>query len=213
MAGSIGPLASGAITLAGSLIGVFVGFRLDRRAEQRREREAVLEYLKSIREELKNNKQVVTGNYRVIADIQGSDSTSDHYALSLCSSSAWNAAVGNQIVEEIDGDLYADLQQLYSKSQSMNEQIKRLRTEPLYDEIESEEEDEFGVKIWTIPVRYWDDTHDSVESAGLGDLIQKHCNDVKMDIEEVETSIESEIEDLRMNSSKKRTIPTWEIPS
>jgi len=212
MAASTSPLLQAVLTSAGSLVGVLAGFALDRKVEEKKRRQALAEQLRGIQEELDSNKTVVNGNYRVIADLQSGGGKTDHYALSLCSSSAWEASVGDQIVEEIDSSVYSDLQRIYSQCESLNEQIRRLRTEQLHPQIKEEEVDAFGVEIWTISVRYWEESTGSVQTTGLGDMIQEKCNDIRMDIDEIESKIEKELDDCQSSSSKRGGYPKWKVP-
>ena len=184
-------------TLVGSLIGVFVAFRLDRQVEQRQNKEDTLKILKSVKKELEMNKHVAKGNYQVIAELQENETNSDHYALSLFEASSWKTAAGSQLIGELNSEAYSDLQDIYTQSKSLNEQIKRLRTEAVHPNIGEVDKDEpFEMRVWTISVRYWDSNTNTVETTGLGELIQERSKTLRLDIDDLNPILDDVISKL-----------------
>ena len=182
-------------TFFATLSGVIIAFRLDRYAERKRARETTLEQLKTIKSELDENSDTLESNYRVINQLQEEGNSASHYALALCSTSAWEASLDKSVIEHIDPTLYRELQQVYSKTEAVNELVRRLRTESLHPQL-GEDEDILESGIWTISVSYWNANRERVEDIGLGDLIKNRSNETKVKLEGVEQRIDEEVNEL-----------------
>lgn len=194
------------LTLFATLAGVVIAFQLERRAESNSRKETVTQHLEAVKRELNRNSEVIWQNHRVIGYLQKTDSDALHYSLEPLSHSAWDAAVQDQIIDSIEGSLYQDLQKLYSRTENVNELIKRLRTESLHPELNGSGNDSSGgnssssVDIWddawTMSMVHWDKSEDEVRENGLGDLIKNRSNEVNIQIDGVSDKIQSEKERL-----------------
>jgi hypothetical protein len=170
---------------------------MDRRAKKKDDQQVAVQHLKSVRNELNTNKRIADGNFRLLREIQASTKTTDHYSVNLFSVDAWDAALRGTINETIDSNLYQELQTIYTEARNVNEQVRRLRTEPLHHRVG--EEEEYGPvewDVWTISVSYWDAEENVLEEAGLGEVIKERCRSINMDISSVESDIDAEIDRL-----------------
>jgi len=193
-------------TLIATLIGVRRGFKNDRKLNRINSRNATIQNLRAINSELDRNKELASRNYDVIDDIQSRDSTEvDHYTLEVFSRSAWNTASSRDLSEDLSEDIYVDLQETYSKIQSINEQIGRLRTEILHPDVGKEEDmGPISIPNWSLTVAYWSDDEDKVQDGEFGSVIKNRCNSLKIKISGL--NIEKEIERLEKENQKEEAI-------
>jgi len=186
-------------TLFATLIGVFIGFRLDRFSESRSSKNTTIQHLETIDEELEQNKEILSQNWNIINYLQHEGNDGEHYALSICSTSAWEAAQDDNIIEHIDPELYREIQSLYSSYENLNELVKRLRTEVLHPDVvgdkETGEPDIFP-ETWTIEVARWNSELEEVELTGLGDLIKDTSNGLKVETQGLQSQVDREKEKL-----------------
>lgn len=186
------------LTLTATLIGVLIAFKLDRKAEQQTRKETIIQHLRAIQRELNSNSNAIENNFQVINYLQGNGNDASHYALEPFSTSAWEAAVEDQLVEHIDNETYSDLQDLYTQLENVNELVRRLRTESLHPEM-NQDSDTVWEDTWTISIAYWDETEEGIRETGLGDLIKNRSNQVNIKIDSVTTEIEGVIDSLEGN--------------
>lgn len=185
-------------TLIATLIGVEKGFEKDREAKNSDEKRRVLNHIRSVRNELNANKSAAESNYRLLRSMQSSDGLdSDHYSVMLLSTESWGAAVDGRINQEIDEDLYSEIQELYSDFQYINELIRRVRTEPLHQRIgDSESIGELELEVWSITVTHWNDEAGEPDVSMLGDLIKNECNQANIKAKNISNRLDNEIEKL-----------------
>jgi len=195
-------MATSAVGFAATLIGVLIAFKLDRRAQRESRRGTVKLHLEAISNELDANKETIDRNFQVVNFLQGEGNGADHYTLEPYSAGAWEAAVSDQLIEHIDGELYNDLQELYREIGNVNELIKRLRTESIHPEVDDDETDTAYGMDWTITVAYWHSSHEEVRKTGLGDLIKNRSNRVNILIDGVENDLDDAIEEMERNSEE-----------
>jgi hypothetical protein len=183
-------------TLTATLIGVYIAFQKDRKADRQQTRKTTIQHLKSIKKELELNHTNAQGNYNLIDTMQQQeDFDADHYSLEPYSTDAWDSAVSDQIIEVLDADLYTDLQRTYFLIKSTNEQIRRIRMEPLHNRIGDELD--YGVTkvpVWTIDVNHWDTEREEINQKGLGEIIRDKSQKIRVHSGGNITSIEDEIE-------------------
>jgi len=185
-------------TLLATLIGVVIGFRLDRYAESRNQRNTTVQHLRAIKSELEDNRNILSNNYEIIDYLQEEGNSGTHYALTICSMTAWESAQNGEIVEHVDEDLYSDIQELYSDYTAINESIKRLRTELLHpDLLDSGEKSDIFPDTWTVEVARWDSERERVETTGLGDLIKSKSNRAKISTDGLIEKIDEEIQRIQ----------------
>lgn len=184
-------------TLLATLIGVGSAFFLNRRAEARVKRRRVRDHLRAIENELEINRGIGNGNWKVVDELQqvGSDvrADSDHYILDPFSTDAWDAALEEQIVDEVPEEFYERLQHLYSKTKATNEQLKRLRTEFMHKEIEAAES---GSKYWSMVVAHWDTDRDDVNTYALGPYLKGRCDTIRQEAQDIHEEIDSVVGSL-----------------
>lgn len=189
-------------TLIATLIGVRRGFTKDRKLSRIRSRETTIQNLRAIQSELERNKEISENNFSVISEMQERETIdSDHYVLQIYSKSGWESATGSQLSENLSQEFYFELQETYSRIESINEQIQRLRTEILYPDIG--EEEEFGpvtIPNWSLEVTYWSEDDNEVKIDELGSVIKSRSDSLKVkitgiDFEEEITRLEKENED------------------
>jgi hypothetical protein len=190
-------------TLTATLIGVKLAFDKDRQADQKEAQKRVLQHLKAIRKESKINKSVAENNFELLIKLQGRDNGADSYVLELFSTQAWDKAMNNRVNELIDPELQGELQQIYSRVQTVNELIRRLRTEPLHSTIgEEATESTISDENWTMEVSFYNSDTEETENSGLGDLIKNECNDIKISIKKIEDQLSEEISDLESDTQE-----------
>lgn len=188
-------------TLTATLIGVKLAFNKDRQADQKETQKRVLQHLKAIENESKINRSVSENNFELLIKLQNKDNGADSYVLELFSTQAWDKAMNNRVSELIDSELHGDLQQIYSQIQTVNELIRRLRTEPLHSAIgEEATESTITDKNWTMEVSFYNSDTKEIEKSGLGDLIKNKCNDIKISIEAVEDQLSDEISNIESDT-------------
>ncbi|WP_178915173.1 hypothetical protein [Natronomonas gomsonensis] len=198
-------------TLIATLIGVERGFKKDRQAERDRARKTTLQHLNAIENELELNHSNAGGNYELIDELQQkTDIDSDHYSLEPYSTDAWDAAVSDQVIENISSETYTHLQETYSLIKSTNEQIRRLRTESLHENIGNTID--YGateMPVWTMEVSYWNRQSSEVDTKGLGELIRDRSNRIRVkasgDLENIEQETENLRERLGDGANSERT--------
>lgn len=204
MAASIAGFIS---TLLATLIGVGLGFRLDKVLENRARKKTVQQHLEAVVEELESNKNIIKQNRNVIKHLQDEGNNATHYALRKFSSNAWEAALDNQFIEHLDDDdLYQNLQSLYANIDSTNELIKRLRTESLHPRMGETENEYLDTEVWTVNVAYWDRSREEVEETGLADLIKSESDNLNIEIDGVKTELEDIITRLDESNHHQRAV-------
>lgn len=184
-------------TLTATLIGVLIAFRLDQIAKNRNREKTIIQHIHAIERELENNREVIEHNFKVIDHLQQKENDSSHYTLEPFSTTAWNAALQDRLVENLNEESYQNLQEVYTQINNVNELIKRLRTESLHPDLkEANEENDASIFAdkWTITVTYWDKSENEVRETGLGDLIKNRSNEINMEIRSIERELKSEIE-------------------
>ena len=193
-------------TLFATLIGVYIAFWLERQAKNRDRRQTNLNSLLALRSEIQRNKGIAVGNHSTVAQQAGSDPDVDHYSIDMYNIDAWDSAVQNNILSQIDPDLHESIQQVYSQIKSTNELIKRLRVEPLHDQLEENPNDNpYGLEPWTIRVSYWDEQEQKVMESGLGNLIGDRSNRIKIKLESVEDQLDHEINRLKLKMGNEKS--------
>lgn len=186
-------------TLFATLIGVYIAFWLERQGKNRDRRQKNLNSLLALRSEIQLNKSIAVGNHSTVAQQGDSNPNIDHYSIDVYSVDAWNSAVQDNILSQINPDLHESIQQVYSQIKSTNELIKRLRVEPLHDQLEEDSNDNpYGLEPWTIRVSYWDEQEEKVMESGLGNLIGDRSNRIKIKLESVEDQLDDEIDTLKL---------------
>lgn len=198
-----GILLQGIATLIATLIGVFIAFYLDRLQERKRQKRRVLQHLKAIRKELRLTNQTGEGNRQVIKELQRRNNLkADHYIAELFSTDAWDAAIHDQVIEEVPDEHYHDLQEFYRDVRSLNELIHRLRLEPLHPSMgEIVGEGGWEYENWTYTVYYHDPKDESLEFSGLGPLILMRSRDLAGRSAELSEQLEEEISSLESELS------------
>lgn len=195
-------------TLVATLIGVKIAFDLDRTAESKKKKGRVIQHLNSLNKELSINREIATSNYRTLTGMQDDALESNHYALEPFNTDAWNAAIGERIIELVDESTHGELQEVYAEIRSINELIERVRTEPLYQGIGEEETvGPTDMTIWTIQINYWDHEADEVRETGLGDLILTRSQSLRVKIDSVSGEIDQEISKLEDESDDDESEP------
>lgn len=193
-------------TLFATLIGVYIAFWLERQAKNRDRRQTNLNSLLALRSEIQRNKGIAVGNHNTVAQQADSDPDVDHYSIDMYNIDAWDSAVQNNILSQIDPDLHESIQQVYSQIKSTNELIKRLRVEPLHDQLEENPNDNpYGLEPWTIRVSYWDEQEQKVMESGLGNLIGDRSNRIKIKLESVEDKLDHEINRLKLKMGNEKS--------
>lgn len=187
------------------MVGVIVGFRKDREAEDERTQTRVIHHIRALETEVNINHQIARSNHSLLSEIQtGLDSETDHYAVELFSNDAWDAAIHERVIEKINPKTHSELQEVYSEIQTINELVRRLRAEPLHQSLsgsESEDDDEIILDRWTLQISYWDSDTDSVENSGLGDVIKLKCNSLSIQLNSLSSDLESELDQLEDQDS------------
>lgn len=182
-------------TLVATLIGVYIGFRKDRKAAAKNSRKTAVSHLKSIKTELDSNSEILGQNYRLLREMQGGSLDVDHYSVSLLSTNAWESAQNGDVIEYLDSKSYTEIQSLYTQIDNLNEQIRRLRTELLHSTVgETDEIGPIELDEWTIEVAVWEDGE--ISQTGLGDLIKNKSNQINGSIPAIKSSIQQNIDDL-----------------
>lgn len=198
LAGSIG-------TLVATLIGVYIAFKLDRRAGRRNKRRRVHEHLRSIKYELEMNQANADKVDQIIRHLQQTDTEAAHYILDIYSTDAWDSALDEQIIDNVDEGLYEDLQRTYTEIKRLNELIKRLRTEWLHPEIgDTRGSGGYEYRVWTTSLVTWDENHDKADLTSLGPLIQDRSRSVDQSIHQLSDLLEEEIDQLKDDSERTR---------
>ena len=193
-------------TLLATVFGVYLGFGKDRQINDIRSLEKTTNLLSSLSQEVNNNKSVANSNFSLLSELQAGDQDSDHYVLDTFDMDAWEASQHGLIIEWMDSELYRDLQNLYTEINSLNEQIRRLRSEALHGTVgETEQVGNTQLTRWTMEVSYWDPDEEKVKESGLGDLIQDRCQNVKMKCQSLSNEIDEEIEEIECEASKVRS--------
>jgi len=200
-------------TLLATVCGVYLGFGKDRQIDEVRSLEKTANLLSSLSEEIGNNKRIADSNFNLLRELQAADQDADHYVLDTFDIDAWEACQHGLVIERTKPELYRNLQGIYSEISSVNEQIRRLRSESLHSNLgETEQLGSSKLKTWTIDVNYWDSDEDAVDSAGLGDLIQDRCKDIKIDCDSISDDIDAEIERINTKSLEIRSQTVY-LPS
>lgn len=189
--------------LIATLIGVITAFELERWRDDRKSKARVLEQLRSLKKELDENLGVQSGHNRVIQRQQSSSRTEgDHYTLDLYSTDVWDAVLEDNLLDVIPADLFYDLQDLYSEIKSINELVRRLRTEALHPDLGEIQDSSFGEhRIWTQTVDYFDKNRGEIRSIGLGAQIRNRGDNIGSDMENVQQEIDTQIERLEKELS------------
>jgi len=193
-------------TLLATVCGVYLGFGKDRQVDEVRSLEKTSNLLSSLSQEVSNNKSIANSNFSLLSELQAGDQEADHYVLDTFDMDAWEASQHGVIVERTDPELYRELQNLYANIDSLNEQIRRLRSEALHGTVgDTEDVGSTELTTWTMDVSYWDSEDQDVNESGLGDLIQDRCQEVKMECDSLSGKIEDEIEEINAKASKVRS--------
>ncbi|MFD1641801.1 hypothetical protein [Halohasta litorea] len=191
-------------TLFATLIGVYIAFGLDRRAKKEDGTKTNLNSLLALRNELELNQDIAIGNYKTLSEQGDSDVDVDHYSVDLYTVDSWNAAVQSNVLSKIDPDLHKSIHRHYSQIMSTNEQIRRLRMEPLHQRLEEDSDDgPIALDVWTIRVSYWDEQEERVMECGLGDLIRNRSNRIKIKSTSLEDRLDDEIDELESSITNK----------
>lgn len=185
-------------TLFATLIGVAVAFWNDRKIEQRNQYNRTIQHLQSVNKELDRNREAINHTIDVITKLQDDQGgNSSHYAVDLLSTDAWSAALDDGIIESVDRDLYEKLNEVYYRTNSINELVRRLRTESLHPSLgESKDTGVLETEIWTITVTYWNEEEETIQEAELATVLKSKSNSLGIRIDGVSDRISSSIEEL-----------------
>jgi len=193
-------------TLIATICGVYLGFGKDRQIDEVHSLDKTASLLSSLSQEAENNKDVANSNFHLLRELQAADQDTDHYVLDTFDVDAWEASQHGLIIERTEPELYKEIQSLYSEINNVNEQIRRLRSEALHSTIgDTEELGASELTTWTIEVNYWDRDEGAVDNAGLGDLIQRRCKELKIKCESISNDIDEEVSRLEKKSSEIRS--------
>lgn len=191
-------------TLLATLIGVVIAFWNDRKIEQANQYKQAIQHLRSIKEELKRNRGTTNHTIDVVTMLQDEHGgESSHYAVDLLSTEAWSAALNDGIIKSINNDLYRELNEIYYRTNAINELIRRLRTESLHPTLgEHEDTGIFDWEVWTITVTYWDEEEEAVKEAELATILKNKSNSLGIRIDGVSRSIDEAINELEDKTEK-----------
>ncbi|MFA9503241.1 hypothetical protein ACERIM_10715 [Natrinema sp. H-ect1] len=191
-------LLSGLATLFATLVGVWIAFQLDRKSENVKKKKRAFQHLKAVQKELEQNESIGWNTHSLIREMQELDEPeADHYAPQLFMTDAWDAAIGDQLIDIIPASLYYELQELYQETKSTNELIRRLRIEAIDPRLGDIIQDgSWKFKNWTYSVYYYDQNRDEVEHLGLGPLILRHCRDIAGDASSLQQELDEVISEL-----------------
>lgn len=183
--------------LIATLIGVYSAFLLDHWQQEQKTRKRACDHLHSIKSEVKTNLKRAEANDELIRQLQQRNPEGDHYILEPFETDAWEAAMEEPIIGTVSGELYRELQSLYSRSKLVNSYINNQRDE-MHHHVIGEEggRGSFSYEIWTISVDFYDHDKEKVDYTGLGPLIRNEANSIKSS-KDIIKELEEEIERLQ----------------